>query len=70
MQHVGATFYWKGKIAVNKKLIRRIAGAIAVAALLATGYAGMQLAPSIHATTSAASHSQMADYCPSATTHC
>lgn len=60
----------KGKIAVNKSLIRRIAGAIAVAALLAAGYAGMQLAPTIHATTSAVSHSQIAGSCVAGYEHC
>lgn len=69
MQHVGATLYCKGKIAVNKMLIRRIAGAIAVAALLATGYAGAHFLPTAH-TASNTQHGQTVWDCPSIGTHC
>lgn len=49
---------------------RRVLGAFAVVALLTAGYAGMQLAPTIHATVSAASHGQLAIGCPSSEAHC
>ncbi len=49
---------------------RKVLGAFAILALLAAGYAGMQLAPAIHATASTVSHGQQAIQCPSTTTHC
>jgi len=52
--------------------IKLIARLLVVPALLIAGYAGMQLAPLVHATaTSTASpHGLIAEECPSAYTHC
>jgi hypothetical protein len=44
---------------------------LAVLAVLTAGYAGMRLAPTLHATAShVVPHTQLAIECPSATAHC
>lgn len=53
---------------VRPPYVRRVLGAVAVLALLAAGYAGMQLWPTSHATSSA-QHPVVYD-CPSAGAHC
>ncbi len=51
--------------------IKLIARLLIVPALLLAGYAGMQLAPLVHATTgNAVQHNQLADQCPPAGAHC
>jgi hypothetical protein len=50
---------------------KRIVGLLAVPALLIAGYAGIQLAPMAHATTSGnAQHGQFVIECPSSGAHC
>jgi len=60
----------KERIAVNKKIIRRIAGAVAVAALLAAGYAGAHFLPTTHAASNTQNGHQVVWDCPSIGTHC
>ena len=51
--------------------IMRLLAVPALVAVLAAGYAGLQLGPSLHAATSSVTqHVQMAELCPSADTHC
>lgn len=51
--------------------IKLIARLLVVPALLLAGYAGMQLAPLVHATSSnVAPHVQLADGCPPSGAHC
>lgn len=50
--------------------IKLIARLLIVPALLLAGYAGMQLAPLVHATASSPQHGQLAWDCPSAYSHC
>lgn len=51
--------------------IQGIVRLLAVLAVLAAGYAGMRLVPTLHATAShAVPHTQLAIECPSGLTHC
>lgn len=55
----------------NRGTLKKIVRLLAVVAVLAAGYVGMQLAPSTHATVGgAAQHTQRADTCGSSATHC
>ncbi len=55
----------------ERSRLRGMVRLLAVLAILAAGYAGMQLAPIVHtATTSISSHSLLVDSCPPGNGHC
>lgn len=57
-------------VSQERSRLRGIVRMLAVLAILATGYAGMQLGSFAHSTTSAAAHSQLAESCASGFAHC